>query len=307
MDDALAPGGGRLEAADGSADASPLSRTHFRSIWISDFHLGTVRCKADALLDFLRSHSAETLFLVGDVIDGWNVGPGWCWNAAQTAVVEELWAWRRRGARMIFLPGNHDERSTDMVQTLFGTVECHDDYIHRTAEGRNMLVTHGHQFDSSMHAARWMSFIGSLGYSAALKLNVWYNRDPLPPERSTCGSMRRMMRRRLKAAVHSLIDFCDEQVTHAVRDRHVDGVICGHTHRPDHRMIGPILYINDGDWVQSRSALVEEHSGELRLLRWPTIANQPQEATRRGAVSIRCDIFSDGAAAPRNRRPARSI
>ncbi|HVN28132.1 MAG TPA: UDP-2,3-diacylglucosamine diphosphatase, partial [Candidatus Binataceae bacterium] len=162
MDDALAFGGGRLEAADCSADVVLLSRKHFRSIWISDFHLGTVRCKAESLLDFLRNHSAENLFLVGDVIDGWNVGPGWCWTAAQTAVVEELWAWRRRGSRMIFLPGNHDEFSTEMVHTLFGAVECHDEFVHRTEAGRKMLVTHGHQFEGSMHAARWMSLIGSL-------------------------------------------------------------------------------------------------------------------------------------------------
>src|ERR1700688_4360956 len=115
--------------------ASTRRRKYYRSIWISDFHLGTARCKAKSLLDFLRSHCAETLFLVGDVIDGWNVGPGWSWSAAQTAVIEELWAWRRRGTRMIFMPGNHDERSTEMVQTLFGSVESHEDFVHRTEEG----------------------------------------------------------------------------------------------------------------------------------------------------------------------------
>lgn len=99
-------------------DAPSHERKYYRSIWISDFHLGTVRCKAESLLDFLRNHCAENLFLVGDVIDGWNVGPGWSWDAAQTEVIEELWAWRRRGTRMIFLPGNHDERSTEMVRTL---------------------------------------------------------------------------------------------------------------------------------------------------------------------------------------------
>jgi UDP-2,3-diacylglucosamine pyrophosphatase LpxH len=258
-------------------DAATPERKHYRSIWISDFHLGTVRCKAESLLDFLRHHTAESLFMVGDVIDGWNVGPGWCWNAAQTAVVEELWAWRRRGTRMIFLPGNHDEHSTEMVHTLFGAVECHEEFVHRTAEGRKMLVTHGHQFDGSLHAARWMSLIGSLGYSAALKLNVWYNRESPTPESSRCGATRAMLRRRLKSAVHNLIDFCDEQVTRGVRDRNVDGVICGHTHRPDHRMIGPILYSNDGDWVQSRTALVEEPSGELRLLRWKPSENRSRE------------------------------
>jgi len=281
MEDARVLGGGRLNTADWSVDGNPLSRKHFRSIWISDFHLGTVRCQAASLLDFLRNHSAEILFMVGDVIDGWNVGPGWSWDAAQTAVVEELWAWRRRGTRMIFLPGNHDERSTEMVQTLFGAVECHEEFVHRTAEGRQMLVTHGHQFDGSLHGARWLSLIGSLGYSAALKMNVWYNRPPLADASTTCGAARTLLRRQLKSAVHYLIDFCDEQVTRAVSERKVDGVICGHTHRPDHRMIGPLLYVNDGDWVQSRTALVEDAGGALRLVRWKKIEGRSQEESMR--------------------------
>jgi len=267
MSDACVFGGGRLDTTQRAVDVSPLSRTHFRSIWISDFHLGTARCKAASLLDFLRHHTADNLFMVGDVIDGWNVGPGWCWDAAQTAVVEELWAWRRRGARMIFMPGNHDERSTDMIHTLFGSVECREDFIHRTAEGRRMLVTHGHQFDSPrIRDGWWISLIGSIGYSAAMRLNLWYNRG-IPSRR---GATHRMLRHQLKSAVHYLVDFRDEQISHAARYRKVDGVICGHTHKPDHRMIGPILYINDGDWVQSETALVEERSGALHLVRWGT-------------------------------------
>ncbi len=260
-------------------DASQRERKYYRSIWISDFHLGTARCKADSLLDFLRSHCAETLFLVGDVIDGWNVGPGWCWDAAQTAVVEELWAWRRRGTRMIFMPGNHDERSTAMVHTLFGAVECREDFVHRTAEGRRMLVTHGHQFDGSMHPARWLAAMGSRSYSTAMRINLWYNRER-PGSASGRWVARLYFKRRIKSAVHYLIDFRDEQVTRAVRHRKVDGVICGHTHRPDHRMIGQILYVNDGDWVQSRTALVEEASGALRLVRWKPIEHESLERTR---------------------------
>jgi UDP-2,3-diacylglucosamine pyrophosphatase LpxH len=256
--------------ADLSWPQATRERKYYRSIWISDFHLGTVRCKAESLLKFLRSHCAENLFLVGDVIDGWNVGPGWCWDAAQTAVIEELWAWRRRGTRMIFLPGNHDERSTEMVRTLFGTVECHENFVHRTAEGRCMLITHGHQFDGATHGARWLSVVGSVGYSAALRLNLWYNRER-PGSISRHRAARLFFKRQVKSVVHYMMDFRDEQVTRAARHRKVDGVICGHTHKPDHRMIGPILYVNDGDWVQSRTALVEETSGLLRLLRWDEI------------------------------------
>jgi UDP-2,3-diacylglucosamine pyrophosphatase LpxH len=269
MADHLIDGRGGPDSTEGRVDSAgqPREQKYYRSIWISDFHLGTARCKAAALLDFLRGHCAENLFLVGDVIDGWNIGSGWCWDASQTAVVEEIWSWRRRGTRIVFLPGNHDERNATMVHTLFGSIECHDDLVHRTAEGRRMLVIHGHQFDGSMHPARWLSTMGSISYSAALWINLWYNRESTEP-----GSRRRIartyLRHRLKTTVHYLTDFEDGRVLEAARQHKVDGVICGHTHRPDHRMIGSILYLNDGDWVQSRTALVEETAGALSLIRW---------------------------------------
>lgn len=243
----------------------PAQNTYYRSIWISDFHLGTKRCKSQALLTFLRSHCAENLFLVGDVIDCWNVGPGWHWDRAQTAVVEEIWAWRRRGTRITFLPGNHDETNSDLIRTLFGQIECAPQTVHRTAEGRRMLVVHGHQFDGSIHPARWLSVMGSATYSAALKLNLWYNRERV---RSSTRRIRPVacVRRRLKQTVHRLIDFDDRRVYDAARLEKVDGIICGHTHRPDYRNVGPFLYVNDGDWVQSRTALVEQADGTLRLL-----------------------------------------
>ncbi len=253
--------------------ALPRERKYYRSIWISDFHLGTARCKAEALLDFLHAHCAENLFLVGDVIDGWNIGPGWTWNAAQTAVVEEIWAWRRQGTRIVFLPGNHDELNTSMVRTLFGSIECRDDLVHRTAEGRRMLVIHGHQFDGSMHPARWLSMMGSISYSTALRINLWYNRERIRPALRR-RIARAYLRHRLKTAVHYLMDFEDARVHEAALRLKVDGVICGHTHRPDRRMIGPILYLNDGDWVQSRTALVEGTSGLLNLIRWDAQQNR---------------------------------
>jgi len=258
----------RPNFAESSASGPPLSEqpvTECRSIWISDFHLGTPRCKAQALLQFLQGHRAETLFLVGDIIDGWNMGPGWCWTPDQTAVVEEVWAWRRRGTRIIFIPGNHDENDGELVRMLFGSVECHPFFLHKTAEGRRMLVIHGHQFDSPIHGNRWFSIMGSIGYSSALKINLWYNRGVRHSDPSGRGPLG-VLRRRLKTAVHQLVDFPDDRVTEGARKHRADGVICGHTHRPDHRMIGPILYINDGDWVQSRTALVEERDGGLKLL-----------------------------------------
>lgn len=271
-----------------SIDGSSLlaQTTYYRSIWISDFHLGTVRCKAQALLDFLRSHCAENLFLVGDVIDCWVLGPGWHWDETQTAIVEEIWAWRRRGTRIVFLPGNHDETNSGLIGTLFGPVQCETQLVHRTTEGRRMLVIHGHQFDGSIHPARWLSVMGSIGYSAALRINLWYNRERNPSD-ARRSRVTACVRRRIKKAVHYLADFDDRRVYDAARSHKVDGVICGHTHCPDYRSIGPILYVNDGDWVQSRTALVEEANGALRLLRWNTEHGPASEtaAGLKGATS----------------------
>lgn len=262
-----------------TAAGPPLSRSNikeYRSIWISDFHLGTARCKARPLLEFLQNHRAETLFLVGDIIDGWNMGPGWCWTPEQTAVVEEIWAWRRRGTRIVFIPGNHDENDGELVRMLFGSIECHPWFLHRTADTRRMLVIHGHQFDSPYHGNRWFSIMGSLGYSSALKINLWYNRGVTRSDPDGPGKLG-LLRRRLKQAVHQLVDFPDARVIDGAQEHRADGVICGHTHRPDYRMTGPILYVNDGDWVQSKTALVEERDGTLQLLRWPAGSQRASE------------------------------
>jgi UDP-2,3-diacylglucosamine pyrophosphatase LpxH len=256
------------------AASSPRGIREYRTIWISDFHLGTARCKAADLLDFLRNHRAATLFLVGDIIDGWSMGPGWAWTPEQTAVVEEIWAWRQRGARIVFIPGNHDENDSELVRMMFGPIECRPYHVHRTAEGRRMLVIHGHQFDGALHGSRWLYALGSLGYSAALRINLWYNRDI--DCRSSSGSL---LRRGIKSAVHQFADFSDLRVCEGARTHRADGVICGHTHRPVHRSIGPILYVNDGDWVQSRSALVENGDGSLRLVHWRRRTPQALEGT----------------------------
>jgi UDP-2,3-diacylglucosamine pyrophosphatase LpxH len=237
----------------------------YRSIWISDFHLGTPRCKTAALLNFLRTHRAEYLFLVGDIIDGWNFGRTWYWDAAQTAVVEEIAAWRKHGARVVFLPGNHDQDKPDLIRALCGPVEVRDELVHRTAQGLRLLVIHGHQLVRAHHPDRWMFRIGGRAYSTALQINLWYNRES---QRSARRVMTTYLRRRLKRAVHYLVDFDDRPVFEAARERNADGVICGHTHRPGFSKTGPYLYLNDGDWVQSLTALVEHADGALALMQY---------------------------------------
>lgn len=255
--------------------APPATKTnYYRSIWISDLHLGTPRCKAEALYDFLRHHRAETLYLVGDIVDGWVLGPSWYQSPAQSAVMEEIAAWRRRGTRVVFLPGNHDELSTDVIHFLFGRITVARELIHRTAEGRRMLVIHGHQFDGSLNPNRWLPRIGNQAYMTALRIDRWYRSAP-QPEGDRKSPLSGYLKGGVKKAVEYLTDFSDRALAETARLRKVDGVICGHIHRPEQRLIGPIWYINDGDWVGSRTAVVEDRNGVLALVRWEVSAREP--------------------------------
>ena len=249
----------------GAAPRAARSK-HYRSIWISDVHLGTRVCKAEALLAFLRDHQADHLFLVGDIVDGWNLGASWHWSPAQAAVCETIAAWRRNGTRVVFLPGNHDELNEREVRHLFGPIEVVSDLVHRTADGRRMLTIHGHQFDGSLNPNRWMSSMkGRQAYATVLRINEWCNRERGNP-RSI--SLSRYLKYRLRKAVEYLTDFADYAVSEAARQYKADGVICGHIHRAEQRLIGDILYVNDGDWVGNLSAIAEDHDGLLHLLRW---------------------------------------
>jgi UDP-2,3-diacylglucosamine pyrophosphatase LpxH len=247
-------------------------RSGCRSIWLSDFHLGTHGCKAAALLDFLQHHEAETLYLVGDIVDGWKAGPSWYWSSAQKRVVEEIAAWRRRGTRVEVIPGNHDDLS--LLEALFGFAPTLDELIHRTAEGRRMLVIHGHQFDGALASARmWKS---DQTYSLALRINRWCSDEPA--ERcDRQGSLSTYLKYRFKRAVEYFSYFDDRSVIEAARRTRTDGVICGHVHRAEQRLIGPIWYVNDGDWVHSRTALTEDYRGGLRLLRWDQSGDRAHE------------------------------
>jgi UDP-2,3-diacylglucosamine pyrophosphatase LpxH len=242
----------------------PLSS--YRSIWLSDFHLGTPRCQAELLLDFLRHHQAQKLYLVGDIVDGWNLGASWNFGDAQKAVVSEITAWRERGTCVEFLPGNHDQSSLELVESLLGLVPRRTELIHRTADGRRMLVTHGHQFDRAATSGRWLK--GRQAYSLAMRIHQWYAGEWIHRCRHR-RSVSAYLRHRVTRVIQYLTDFDDRAVFEAARRERADGLICGHLHRAEQRLIGPIWYINDGDWVDSCTALVEDHTGALRLLRWP--------------------------------------
>ena len=252
------------------ADAS----WRFRSIWISDLHLGTPGCQAEALLDFLKSTECETLYLVGDIIDGWQLRRSWYWPQAHNDVLQKLLRKVRKGTRVIFIPGNHDEFARTYLDHSFGGIEVAEEWIHVTADGRRLWVTHGDLFDGVIQCARWLAHVGDNAYELTLKLNRhlnrWRARMGLP-----YWSLSSYLKLKVKRAVNYVSDF-EVAVAREARKRGVQGVVCGHIHHAEMREIDGILYANDGDWVEGLTALVEHDDGRLEILHW---AAQAQSAT----------------------------
>ncbi|MEX2629780.1 MAG: UDP-2,3-diacylglucosamine diphosphatase [Tistlia sp.] len=248
-----------------------IQQGRYRAIFLSDIHLGTRGCKAEFLLDFLRLNEAETIYLVGDIFDGWRLKKSWYWPQAHNDVVQKLLRKARKGARLIYVPGNHDEVLRGYTGQHFGGVEVVSEAIHETADGRRMLVLHGDAFDGIVKYARWLALLGDSAYNLALALNHWFN---LARRRLGFGywSMSAWLKGRVKNAVQ-FIDRYEEAVAEEARRRGVDGVICGHIHKAEQRRIGEILYINDGDWVESCTALVEHFDGRFEILYWAELRN----------------------------------
>ncbi len=258
----------------------------YRAIWLSDIHLGTPGCKAEFLLDFLKHHESDTLYLVGDIVDGWQLRRGWYWHQSHNDVVQKVLRKARKGTRVVFVPGNHDEFARQFIGLAFGDIEVHDEAVHVTADGRRFWVTHGDQFDGVIQRARWLAFVGDRLYTFALALNHWLNRAR---HRMGLGywSLSQYLKQRVKNAMAFVFDFENALAQETLR-RGYDGVVCGHIHKAEIRRIGPITYCNDGDWVESLSALVETHAGELRLVFWDRIADAPEpHAVPARAVELR--------------------
>ena len=248
------------------ADAPVRPPLRVRSAWISDLHLGTPGCQAAALLDFLRHLECDTLFLVGDIIDGWQLRRAWYWPQAHNDVVQKLLRKARKGVRVILVPGNHDEFARRYVGHQFGGIDVVDEWMHRTVDGRVLWVTHGDLFDGVIQCARWLALVGDTLYAITLRLNRSLNslraRLGLP-----YWSLSSFLKHKVRRAVSYVADF-EAALAHEARRRGVDGVVCGHIHRAELREIGGILYANDGDWVESLTALVEHADGRLEIVDW---------------------------------------
>ena len=243
------------------AEGSPL-----RAVFISDIHLGTPGCQAEALLDFLKHHPSDVIYLVGDIVDGWQMRRRWFWPQSHNDVVQKLLRRARKGSKVVFVPGNHDEFARQFDGMHFGGIEIANEAVHTTADGRHLWVIHGDHFDGVIQCAKWLAHVGDWAYGVTLELNRHFNRI-----RHRLGlpywSLSQYLKHKVKRAVSHVNDF-ERAVAAEARERGFDGVVCGHIHRPEMRTIDGTLYANDGDWVESLSALVEHSDGRLELVHW---------------------------------------
>ena len=266
---------GTVSDADGDDDGRPTLR--YRAIFISDVHLGTPGCQARHLLDFLRHTESDELYLVGDIIDGWQLKRRWYWHQSHNDVIQKVLRKARKGTRVTYVAGNHDEGMRQFLGLAFGGIDICDEAHHLTADGKHMLVVHGDLFDAVVQGAKWLAHVGDALYMASLKVNRWFNHA-----RAKLGlpywSLAQFLKHRVKNAVSYITQF-EEALAQEARRRGFDGVICGHIHKAEIRDIGGIRYCNDGDWVESLTALVEMESGELRIIDWKAI-----EALQKGAM-----------------------
>ena len=240
----------------------------YRTVWISDLHLGTPGCQAVALLDFLKRMECDTLYLVGDIVDGWQLRRTWYWPQSHNDVVQKILRKARKGTRVVFVPGNHDEFARKYVEHNFGGVDVVSEAVHVTADGRTLWVTHGDLFDGVIQNAKWLAYAGDFAYEFTLHLNRWFNRV-----RARLGlpywSLSKYLKLKVKRAVSYVSDF-EVAVARDARKRGLQGVVCGHIHHAEMRDIDGVLYCNDGDWVESLTALVEHDDGRLEIVDWST-------------------------------------
>jgi UDP-2,3-diacylglucosamine pyrophosphatase LpxH len=244
-------------------DPDRTQKIHLRSVFVSDVHLGSRDCRARELLKFLESIEADYLFLVGDIVDFWSLRRSFYWPEAHNEVLRAILAMAKEGTQVIYVPGNHDENIREFCGSLFGNVSIRRRYVHATADGREFLVMHGDEFDSAVKCSRWLARFGATAYEFMMRINRGVNEC-----RRVFGlphwSLATYLKLRLPNAVRYVEAF-EHAAAQAARSRNLAGIVCGHIHRPGLRQIDGVLYCNDGDWVESCTALVEASNGELSL------------------------------------------
>jgi UDP-2,3-diacylglucosamine pyrophosphatase LpxH len=235
------------------------------------------------LLDFLRHNDSEYLYLVGDIIDGWQLRKGWFWPQAHNDVVQKILRKARKGTQVVYIPGNHDEAARQFCDLAFGDIHVRGEAFHTTLTGKRLWIVHGDLFDGVIQHAKWLAYLGDTLYTLILLLNRWFNRA-----RTRLGlnywSLSQYLKHQVKNAVNFISQF-ERVMTDEARRRGCDGVVCGHIHKAEIRDIDGILYCNDGDWVESLSALVETLDGELKVVYWTVMRSPETRATRDRAAA----------------------
>lgn len=262
-------------------------RASYRTIWISDVHLGTKGCNAELLIDFLDNTDSETMYLVGDIIDGWRLKKKFYWPSAHNDIVWRILKRAKRDTRIIYIPGNHDEMFRQFTGLNFGGIEIRRAAFHETADGRRLMVLHGDEFDAVMLSHRWLAFVGDWAYRSAMQANVLVNGI-----RKAMGKPYWSLSKAAKHKVKNAVEFIgkyEEVVARAAGERGVDGVVCGHIHTAEFREFEfegrMVEYWNDGDWVEGCNALVEHHDGRMEILNWPDVIKQREHAAAAAAAA----------------------
>jgi UDP-2,3-diacylglucosamine pyrophosphatase LpxH len=275
-----------LDIASGPVTAAVLDDDdviQVRALFLSDLHLGMRGCQAEKILRFLRHYDADMIYLVGDIVDGWGLKSSWYWPQSHNDVVQKLLRKARKGARMFYIPGNHDEFLREYYGTHFGGVEVAEQVMHTTQNGRRYLVVHGDLFDVVIRHARWLALLGDKAYDAAIWLNRHFNRL-----RSMLGlpywSLSQWVKLKVKNAV-AFIGHFEATLAAEARRHGADGVICGHIHSAALREEDGFTYVNCGDWVESCTAIVEHHDGRMELIAWAQL-EAAASGLRRGPQSI---------------------
>ena len=256
--------------------------TFYETIWISDTHLGTSACKAEFLLDFLKNHESKNLYLVGDIIDGWQLTKKWYWNQLHNDVIQKVLRKSRKGTRVVYIVGNHDEGLRKFLGISLGNIQVVNEVEHTLRDGRRFLILHGDLFDGIIRNVKWVAHLGDFLYVRMITINNTFNRV-----RRKLGfpywSLSQYLKQRVKKAINFVTDF-ENAIANEAKRRGFDGVVCGHIHKAEIRDIGGVLYCNDGDWVESLSALVETKAGELKLIHWPFYGDQVYDSSQQAKI-----------------------
>ena len=269
-----------------------MTTLRYKSIFISDTHLGLRAAKTEYLLDFLKHNECDALYLVGDIFDVWKMKSGWHWPAINNEIVRLVMDKAKRGTRVIYVPGNHDELFRDYLNFHFSGIDVRKEAIHQAADGKRYLILHGDEFDCVVMNNKWLAHLGSGAYDLLLWINQWFN-----VARRRLGfrywSLSAYLKKQVKEAVKYVGNF-EEAVTHAARERRMDGVICGHIHHAVISDFDGVTYANCGDWVESCTALAEDPDGQLRLIHWVDESMQLLDQKDKQKESAYADSDSNG-------------